>query len=76
MPTPEIDNLDRPVWGCAAIAEIVERPISVVFYLLSKRLLDADKIGKQWVTTRRRLLNQFAGAERKAPAHSHPIPTP
>jgi hypothetical protein len=61
MQTPKIDDLDRPIWGCAAIAEIVERPTGQVFYMLNRGMIDATKVGKQWMTTKRRLLNQFAG---------------
>jgi hypothetical protein len=61
MTTPKIDDLDKPIWGAKAIAEIVHKPLTQVNYLLIKGLLDADKVGRQWVSTPRRLLSQFAG---------------
>ena len=61
MATLNIDDLDKPIWGAAAFAQIIEKNVTQTNYLLSKRLLDADKVGRQWVSTPRRLLAQFAG---------------
>jgi hypothetical protein len=65
MSAPPNDNLDTPIWGAAAIAAEIGKTETQTNYLLIKRRLDADKVGKQWVSTRRRLRNQFAGAAAK-----------
>jgi hypothetical protein len=61
MQTPQIDDLDRPVWGAQAIATIIDKSLTQTHYLLRRGLLDAEKIGKQWASTPRRLLQQFGG---------------
>ncbi len=63
MKTDDDLSLDAPIWGAANIAAEIRKPIAQTFYLLSKGLVDADKIGRQWVSTRRRLRDQFAGAK-------------
>jgi hypothetical protein len=65
MSSPNISDLDRPVWGARAIAAIIEKSKSQTDYLLSRGLLDAEKIGKQWASTPRRLLRQFGGGIRE-----------
>ena len=60
MSASQIDDLDTPVWGAAAIAEIIRKTETQTNYLLIKRRIDATKVGRLWVTTRRRLLNQFS----------------
>ena len=55
----QIADDDRPVWGAAAIAEIIGRSKTQVDYLLRHGLLDASKCGAQWTTTKRRLLRPF-----------------
>lgn len=59
---------DAPVWGAETIGRIanVRKPdgsvdIRRVYYLLEKRLLDADKFGRRWASTPRRILRRFAG---------------
>ena len=61
MTAPKIDDLDRPIWGASAFGEVINRAAPHVFYMLEHGLLDADKIGRRWVSTPRRLLGQFAG---------------
>jgi hypothetical protein len=63
MSASQIDDLDTPVWGAAAIAEIIRKTETQTNYLLIKRRIDATKVGRLWVTTRRRLLNQFSGTD-------------
>jgi hypothetical protein len=55
--------LDRPVYGAPAIAEILNlldesgKPDSrAAYYALESGHIDADKFGKIWTSTRRRLL--------------------
>ena len=69
MSLPEIDDHpDKPLWGAVPIADEIGKTVSQVYYLASKGLLDVDKVGRQLVSTRRRLRNQFAGARSSGPA--------
>jgi hypothetical protein len=70
VPTTNIDDLDRPIWGARAIANIIEKSVTQTQYLLAQGLLDADKIGKQWASTPRRLLSQFGGGVREPDRHT------
>jgi hypothetical protein len=58
-----VTNDDIPVWGAAAIGQIIGRSERAAFYLLERKYLDADKLGNLWVSTRRRLLKRIRGAE-------------
>lgn len=58
---PEQDELDRPLWGCKAIAEDIDRSQRQTFYMLEAGHLPASKVGSLWVTTRRRLRDKFSG---------------
>jgi hypothetical protein len=49
------DPLDRPVYGAANIARVVGLSINQTYLALEKRYLDADKFGRRWVSTPRRL---------------------
>jgi hypothetical protein len=64
---PDIDPLDQPVWGAEAIAKVLNRPVKQVRYGLERGRFDADKLGKSWVSTPRRLLRQFAGRKVEPP---------
>jgi hypothetical protein len=65
-PAPDLsflDPLDRPVTGAKAIAEVLnlrtadgEPDVRKAFYLLKTDTIDADKIGREWRSTPRRLL--------------------
>jgi hypothetical protein len=58
----DINNaLDVPLWGAAAIADAANIDRRKAFYLLERGLLPATKVGKQWTSTRRRILSVFAG---------------
>jgi hypothetical protein len=52
---------DTPVWGAAAIAEVIGRSERQAYHLLERKHLDADKIGSQWVSTPQRLLARIRG---------------
>jgi hypothetical protein len=69
MNTTEIDDptLDEPLYGAKAIGKCryVQRNETQTKYLLSNGLLDADKRGRLWVTTPRRLRDQLAGSIRR-----------
>lgn len=63
-----LDWLDRPLWGAAQIARVVNLVdkdgrlrTRAAFHLLKNRRLDADKIGGIWTSTPRRLLRSFSG---------------
>jgi len=61
-------ELDTPIWGAKPIgreAGLLKSDGKVdlrkTFYALEAGYLDADKIGRHWVTTPRRIRRQFAG---------------
>ncbi len=61
-------ELDTPIWGAEAIGRLagVFKPDGTVdirrtFYLLEADYLDADKVGRRWTSTPRRIRRQFAG---------------
>jgi hypothetical protein len=58
MNIPEIDPLDLPVRGAAAIGKILNLTIPQVYHGLSKGLINADKYGALWESTPRRLLRR------------------
>jgi hypothetical protein len=53
--TQEQQQLDEPQWGVKSIAAIIHRTERQTHWLLQKKLIDASKVGNQWVSTRRRL---------------------
>jgi hypothetical protein len=62
MNKPEINDLDKPIFGAQAfIAWLPGRNLKQIYYGLERGLIDADKYGDKWVSTPRRLLTQFAG---------------
>ena len=65
--------LDEPLYGAKAIGEcrFVQLNEDAASYLLRKGQLDADRIGRIWRTTPRRLRDQLAGkgAKRGYPDH-------
>jgi hypothetical protein len=67
MPNLEIDNDDLPIVGAEPIAKALKLPLRKTYYFLERGLIDADKFGRQYVTTLRRLKNQFAGRTDRAP---------
>jgi hypothetical protein len=61
-------DLDKPRWGAQAIGEmanVVDDDGTVdlrrTYYLLEHRLLPATKVGRQWVSTPRRIRRLFDG---------------
>ena len=67
-PANSVEDLDRVLWGAANIAAEANlftedgRPDErKAFYLLERGHLPATKVGRQWVTTPRRLRQLFAG---------------
>jgi hypothetical protein len=55
--TTDIDPLDRPIFGAAAIAKEANLPKGEVqaFYMLSRGYIDGTKVGNLWTSTRRRI---------------------
>jgi hypothetical protein len=62
------NDLDAPLWGAEPMAPVIGKSVPQTHYLLSKGLLDATKVGRLYVSTKRRLLNQFAGRNTAATA--------
>ncbi|MGC1178449.1 MAG: hypothetical protein WA884_05365 [Methyloceanibacter sp.] len=54
--------MDKPVWGAKGIAPVIKRGERQTFHLLESGLLDASKVGKQWVSTPRPLLRSVGAA--------------
>jgi hypothetical protein len=54
-------DLDRPVWGVTAIAEIINRSTTKTYYLLEKGYVPGRKVGKLWTSTPRELLAAVTG---------------
>ena len=60
----EIDDLDQPVYGAEAIAIVLNlrkdgKPDTRrAYYACEKGYVDADKFGRIWTSTRRRLLSR------------------
>jgi hypothetical protein len=57
------EDLDRPIWGVRAIAIAANLTIRQAYHALEKGYLPANKAGRKWVTTRRRLRTLFDGEE-------------
>jgi hypothetical protein len=61
-----MSDLDKPVWGVPAIAEIINRSTTKTYYLLEKGYVPGRKIGKLWTSTPRELLVAVTGREPEA----------
>jgi hypothetical protein len=66
MTVPTLDPMDQPVWGEKGIAKVINRRVDQTHHLLRQGKLDADKIGRLWTSTPRRLLAQFSGKKPSA----------
>jgi hypothetical protein len=62
IPAEESESLGV-LWGAEAIARFVDRDEAEIYYLLQKNLIDADKVGDLWVSTKDRLRRQFGGGQ-------------
>jgi hypothetical protein len=62
----DLELRDNLLWGAQAIADFIGRDVRDVYYLLQRGLLDADKCGDLWVSTRTRLHRQFNEGRAKA----------
>ena len=54
-------DLATPIWGAREIGAVINRPERKTFYMLENGLLPATKVGKAWVTTKRRLQSLVTG---------------
>ncbi len=59
---PAEDDLDCPIWGARAIGKVIGKGARATHYLLEAGRLDATKIGRQWVSTPRRLRAGLVGS--------------
>jgi hypothetical protein len=50
------DPLDQWVWGCAAIARIINRSERQTYFLAEGGHIDVEKVAGKWRSTPRRLL--------------------
>jgi hypothetical protein len=57
------EDLDRPIWEVRAIAIEANLTIRQAYHALENGYLSANKAGRKWVTTRRRLRSLFDGEE-------------
>jgi hypothetical protein len=55
----DTNDLDKPIYGAKAIGEEANLTERQAFWGLEKGHIPADKMGRKWVTTRRRLRNRF-----------------
>ena len=64
-PEPSMTNggLDEPVWGASAIGEVIGRSRRQTIHLLQTSQIPAARVGRWWVSTRRRLRDRVAPAE-------------
>jgi hypothetical protein len=58
-----IEDIDRPIWGVAAIAAVSNLTVRQAYWALEKGHIPASKVGRKWFTTPRRLHARFAGAQ-------------
>lgn len=45
-------DLDAPIWGAAAIAKEIKRPVRATFHLLEGGEIPAKKIKGRWVSSK------------------------
>jgi hypothetical protein len=60
-------HLDQPIWHATPIAETAnirgtdgKLDLPATYYKLAAGLIDADKVGGVWCSTRRRILNSLS----------------
>jgi hypothetical protein len=64
---------DEPIYGAKNIGAVVNLEERPAFHALVKKLLDADKFGGRWRSTRRRLLKPAPGLA--PPSSATPTPS-
>lgn len=75
MKTPQISDPDQPVHGAENIAKVLNlvdakgKPNTRrAFYLLEQGLVDATRMGRRWISTRRRLLGPIVSPRQNVDA--------
>ena len=56
-------GLDEPIWGASAIGKVINRSPRQTIHLLQTSQIPAARVGRWWVSTRRRLRDRVAPAE-------------
>ena len=54
------DRLDAPLWGVKAIAAEIGKTYNATAWLVAQGHIPARKVGRSWVTSRRRLREMVA----------------
>jgi hypothetical protein len=67
------DDLDALIWGAANIARVANTDVRRAFHLLERGVIPASKVGKFWVTTKRKI-RAMADAPRVARVERPPLP--
>ena len=67
-----VDEWDRFIYGAKSIGEVVNLTERQAFHALEKKLLDADKFGGRYRSTKRRLLTPVGSTAAPAPAAAAP----
>jgi hypothetical protein len=64
------ENLDQPLYGAESIGRAAHLfddagnvDVKRAYYVLERGYIDASKIGRQWVTTMRRIRRAFVGGQ-------------
>lgn len=52
---------DDLIWGAAAIAAVIKKSTRATYWLLENGLLPANKIGRQYCSTRKKLREHCVG---------------
>jgi hypothetical protein len=56
---PPVD--EKPIWGCAAIADEIDRTKRQTFHLLENGIIEARKVGGRWCAYPSRLRRSLTG---------------
>ena len=67
-----MDDLDRPIFGAKAFAQVLNRTEAQIYHDLRKNLLDAGKWAGTWTSTPRRLLRSHENAPKPKVSTEHP----
>ncbi len=72
-PLEAVDELDRWIYGAKNIGIVVDLDERETYHALERGYLDADKFGRKWRSTKRRLLRPKSAS---APTAAAPAPKP
>jgi hypothetical protein len=67
-PLEAVDELDRWIYGAENIGIVVDLDPRETYHALERGYLDADKFGRKWRSTKRRLLKPAAPTPAALPA--------